>query len=90
MTSIFEGQSPKSSPKLQPKQGAPFGWCWYGTSESPNKTRGTRMKEANQRTHAEKRLCFLSQWLTGFKLLGIPYLVGKIIFKLFFQGPLAI
>ena len=24
-----------------------------------------------------------------FKLLGIPYLVGKIKFKLFFQGPLA-
>ena len=31
----------------------------------------------------------LSQWLTYFKLLGIPYLVGKIKFKLFFQGPLA-
>ena len=31
----------------------------------------------------------LSQWLTGFELLGIPYLVGKIKFKLFFQGPLA-
>ena len=30
----------------------------------------------------------LSQWLT-FKLLGIPYLVGKIKFKLLFQGPLA-
>ena len=24
---------------------------------------------------------------SGFKLLGIPYLVGKIKFKLFFQGP---
>ena len=24
-----------------------------------------------------------------FELLGIPYLVGKIKFKLFFQGPLA-
>ena len=32
---------------------------------------------------------FLSQWLTGFELLGIPYVVGKIKFKLFFQGPLA-
>ena len=31
---------------------------------------------------------FLGQWLT-FKLLGIPYLVGKIKFKLLFQGPLA-
>ena len=31
----------------------------------------------------------LGQWLTGFKLLGITYLVGKIKFKLLFQGPLA-
>ncbi len=31
----------------------------------------------------------VGQWLTGFKLLGIPYLVGKIKFKLLFQGPLA-
>ena len=31
----------------------------------------------------------LGQWLTGFKLLGIPYLVGKMKFKLLFQGPLA-
>ena len=30
----------------------------------------------------------LSQWPT-FKLLGIPYLVGKITFELLFQGPLA-
>ena len=30
----------------------------------------------------------LSQWL-NFKLFGITYLVGKIKFKLFFQGPLA-
>ena len=30
----------------------------------------------------------LGQWL-NFKLLGITYLVGKIKFKLFFQGPLA-
>ena len=28
----------------------------------------------------------LSQWLTGFELLGIPFLVGKIQFKLFFSG----
>ena len=28
----------------------------------------------------------LSQWLTGFELFGIPYLVGKIKFKtLFFR-----
>ena len=31
---------------------------------------------------------FLGQWL-NFKLFGITYLVGKIKFKLFFQGPLA-
>ena len=31
----------------------------------------------------------LSQWPTGFKLLGITYLVGKIEFELFFHGPLA-
>ena len=31
----------------------------------------------------------LSQWLSGFKLLGIPYLVGKRKFKLLFQGLLA-
>ncbi len=37
----------------------------------------------------EKKHFLLSQWLTGFELLGIPYLVGKIKFKLFFQGPLA-
>ena len=30
----------------------------------------------------------LSQWL-NFQLFGITYLVGKIKFKLFFQGPLA-
>ena len=30
----------------------------------------------------------LGQWL-NFKLFGITYLVGKIKFKLFFQGPLA-
>ena len=30
----------------------------------------------------------LGQWL-NFKLLGITYLVGKIKFKLLFQGPLA-
>ena len=31
--------------------------------------------------------CFLlGQWL-NFKLFGITYLVGKIKFKLFFQGP---
>ena len=30
----------------------------------------------------------LGQWL-NFKLLGITYLVGKIKFKLYFQGPLA-
>ena len=30
----------------------------------------------------------LDQWL-DFKLFGITYLVGKIKFKLFFQGPLA-
>ena len=34
------------------------------------------------------KMYLLSQWL-NFKLLGIPYLVGKIKFKLFFQGPLA-
>ena len=34
------------------------------------------------------RFFLLGQWL-NFKLLGIPYLVGKIKFKLFFQGPLA-
>ena len=32
--------------------------------------------------------CLLGQWL-NFKLFGITYLVGKIKFKLFFQGPLA-
>ena len=26
---------------------------------------------------------------SGLKLLGIPYLVGKVKFKLLFQGPLA-
>ena len=31
---------------------------------------------------------FLSQWLTC-KLLRITYLVGKMKFKLLFQGPLA-
>ena len=31
----------------------------------------------------------LSQWLNKLELLGITYLVGKIKFKLFFQGPLA-
>ena len=30
----------------------------------------------------------LGQWL-NFKLFGITYLVGKIKFTLFFQGPLA-
>ena len=30
----------------------------------------------------------LGQWL-NFKLFGITYLVGKVKFKLFFQGPLA-
>ena len=30
----------------------------------------------------------LGQWL-NFKLFGITYFVGKIKFKLFFQGPLA-
>ena len=30
-------------------------------------------------------LFLLSQWLTGFELLGIPYLVGKRKFKLFFR-----
>ena len=30
----------------------------------------------------------IEQWL-NFKLFGITYLVGKIKFKLFFQGPLA-
>ena len=34
------------------------------------------------------RVSLLSQWLNGLKLFGIPYLVGKIKFKLFFQGPL--
>ena len=34
-------------------------------------------------------VALLSQWLTGFKLLGIPYLVGKIKFNVFCQGPLA-
>ena len=29
MTSIFEGQPPKTRPKLQPKQGAPFGFQVY-------------------------------------------------------------
>ena len=33
-------------------------------------------------------LYLLGQWL-NFKLLGITYLVGKIKFKLLFQGPLA-
>ena len=33
-------------------------------------------------------LYLLGQWL-NFKLFGITYLVGKIKFKLFFQGPLA-
>ena len=28
----------------------------------------------------------LGQWLTGFELFGITYLVGKIKFKLFFSG----
>ena len=32
--------------------------------------------------------CLLGQWL-NFKLFGITYLVGKIKFKLLFQGPLA-
>ena len=31
----------------------------------------------------------LGQWLNGFKLLGITYLVGKIKFIFLFQGPLA-
>ncbi len=33
-------------------------------------------------------LFLLGQWL-NFKLFGITYLVGRIKFKLFFQGPLA-
>ena len=33
-------------------------------------------------------ICLLGQWL-NFKLFGITYLVGKIEFKLLFQGPLA-
>ena len=35
------------------------------------------------------KLSLLSQWLTGFKLLGIPYLVGKNsgVQTAFFQGP---
>ena len=33
-------------------------------------------------------IILLGQWL-NFKLFGITYLVGKIKFKLFFQGPLA-
>ena len=33
-------------------------------------------------------LNLLGQWL-NFKLFGITYLVGKIKFKLLFQGPLA-
>ena len=37
-------------------------------------------------THSRCNRLWLSQWLT-FKLLGIPYLVGKIKFKLWFHGP---
>ena len=33
-----------------------------------------------------RSIFLLGQWLTGFELLGIPYLVGKIKFKLFFSG----
>ena len=40
------------------------------------------------KTTKETIYILLSQWLTGFELLGIPYL-GKTKFKLFFQGPLA-
>ena len=39
--------------------------------------------------HSEGAIYLLGQWLTGFKLFGITYLVGKIEFKLLFQGPLA-
>ncbi len=38
--------------------------------------------------HPRKLTYLLGQWL-NFKLFGITYLVGKIKFKLFFQGPLA-
>ena len=39
-------------------------------------------------TFPKGSLNLLGQWL-NFKLFGITYLVGKIKFKLFFQGPLA-
>ncbi len=39
-------------------------------------------------TFSPLKMDLLSQWLTGFKLLGIPYLVGKISrSNFFFQGP---
>ena len=37
MTSVFEGQPPKTRPKLQSKQGAPFGFqVWLFQLDEPN------------------------------------------------------
>ena len=44
------------------------------------------MDWCHQKLEVHLNFDLLSQWLT-FKLLGIPYLVGKVKFKLLFHGP---
>ena len=43
-----------------------------------------RYSKLKKPAHEKIRIGLLGQWLTGFKLLGIPYLVGKISRSNFF------